>query len=863
MSDRYRIERELGAGGMATVYLAHDVRHHRNVALKVLRPELSAVIGADRFLHEITTTANLQHPHILSLFDSGQVDGTVFYVMPLVQGESLRDRLTREKQLPVDDAVRIAREVASALDYAHRQGVIHRDIKPENILLHDGSALVADFGIALAASRTGGTRMTETGMSLGTPHYMSPEQAMGERELGPRSDIYALGCVCYEMLSGEPPFTGPTPQAIVARAITDPPRSLRSQRPSVPEHVEAAILQSLEKLPADRFRSAAALAEALGRPSFTRTTAVPAPLATRDGVPWKRVALGFAAVTALLIAALALAMKQPGEPTAISKPTVRFEIAVPESLSVTGAVLSPDGSRLLVLTETGPWIYTLADMRLTRLDIPMLRGYSSTVDFSPGGERIAFVDAGTLKVVPSTGGTPRVLAQQVRDITWGDDGYLYAGRRIDKRGRFARVREDGGPLEELFAAEDTAATVFGLPLPGGKAVIIASEAPITFKVDLSILDLRTKKLRPIENPVASGDPVEFSEGGHLVMYARDGMYGVPFDLERLEFTGAPLPLLSEAPLGVSVAAGMFAYTLTPAAGPTLMNRRGVRRELPGAIAPGTWTFSTTSSPDGSAFAFWRYEGATDRWDTYVYRLPSGPLVRVSADSARKNGRPTWSPDGSTVFFVADVKDHGTVFRTAADGSTSPHRVLALPGSIQDISVLPDGQRMVVAEAGRGLVLVSSERPDSGTLIVDKNEQPERPRVSRDGRWLAYTAVSFGRREVFVRSLSGGTSRWQVSRQGGGSPIWSRSGRELFFLTEDSLYSARLGTGSTFSVEDVRALFNVPLYSLRSGIDVLPGDSLFVMIETELGGTDRIAVTVNFDEGLRALATPRNPARSRQ
>ncbi len=214
LSDKYRIERELGAGGMATVYLAQDLKHDRKVALKVLRPELAAVIGAERFLSEIKTTANLQHPHILPLFDSGEADSFLFYVMPYVEGETVRDRISREKQLPVADAVRITTEVAAALDYAHRHGVIHRDIKPENILLHDGSALVADFGIALAASKAGGTRMTETGMSLGTPHYMSPEQAMGEREITARSDVYALGCVLYEMLMGEPPFTGPTAQAM-------------------------------------------------------------------------------------------------------------------------------------------------------------------------------------------------------------------------------------------------------------------------------------------------------------------------------------------------------------------------------------------------------------------------------------------------------------------------------------------------------------------------------------------------------------------------------------------------------------------------------------------------------------------------
>ena len=220
LADRYTLERELGAGGMATVYLVHDLKHDRQVALKVLRPELAAVIGAQRFLQEIKTTANLQHPHILGLIDSGETEHQLWYVMPFVDGESLRDRILRERQLPVGDAVRLVVEVAGALDYAHRHGVIHRDIKPENILLQDGRALVADFGIALAASNAGGSRMTETGMSLGTPQYMSPEQAMGERAITFGSDVYALGCVLYELLIGAPPFTGPTPQAIVARVMT-------------------------------------------------------------------------------------------------------------------------------------------------------------------------------------------------------------------------------------------------------------------------------------------------------------------------------------------------------------------------------------------------------------------------------------------------------------------------------------------------------------------------------------------------------------------------------------------------------------------------------------------------------------------
>ena len=253
LADRYRLGRELGQGGMATVYLAEDLRHGRKVAIKVLHPELSAVLGGERFLAEIKVTANLQHPHILGLIDSGEADGLLYYVMPYVAGESLRARLARERQLPVEEALRLAREVASALDYAHRQGVVHRDIKPENILLQDGAALVADFGIALAVQQAGGSRMTQTGMSLGTPAYMSPEQAMGEREIGARSDVYALGAMTYEMLAGEPPFTGPNSQAIVAKVLTEQPPPLRPKRPTVPPAAEAAILTALQKLPADRW----------------------------------------------------------------------------------------------------------------------------------------------------------------------------------------------------------------------------------------------------------------------------------------------------------------------------------------------------------------------------------------------------------------------------------------------------------------------------------------------------------------------------------------------------------------------------------------------------------------------------------
>jgi serine/threonine protein kinase len=283
---RYRVGRQLGEGGMATVYLAEDLKLSRNVALKVLKPELAAVVGAERFLAEIKTTANLQHPHILPLYDSGEADGLLFYVMPYVAGESLRDRLSREHQLSVDQAVRIATNLAEALDYAHRQGVIHRDIKPANIMLQDGKPVISDFGVALAVSAGGGERLTETGLSLGTPHYMSPEQATGDIEVGAASDIYSLGCVLFETLVGEPPHGGRTAQAILSRILTEPPKRVAELRPIVPAHVDAVVRTALERVPADRFGTAADFARALADPTFRHSADGTAEPARADGRRW-------------------------------------------------------------------------------------------------------------------------------------------------------------------------------------------------------------------------------------------------------------------------------------------------------------------------------------------------------------------------------------------------------------------------------------------------------------------------------------------------------------------------------------------------------------------------------------------------
>jgi serine/threonine-protein kinase len=266
LADRYAVEAEIGRGGMAVVYLAEDLKHHRQVAIKVLQPELAASLGAERFLREIEIATKLVHPRILPIFDSGEADGFLFYVMPFIDGESLRDRLDREKQLPLEDALQIAQQVADVLSYAHDQGIVHRDIKPENILFEAGHAIVADFGIAKAIATAGGERLTQTGLAMGTPAYMSPEQAGGEAYTDGRGDVYALGCVLYEMLAGDPPFTGATSQVILARKSTESVPSLRAARETVPEGVEAVIGRSLAKAPADRYPTAEAFGEALREP---------------------------------------------------------------------------------------------------------------------------------------------------------------------------------------------------------------------------------------------------------------------------------------------------------------------------------------------------------------------------------------------------------------------------------------------------------------------------------------------------------------------------------------------------------------------------------------------------------------------
>ena len=348
LSDRYVIERELGSGGMAVVYLARDRKLDREVALKVLRPELGAVLGSERFLAEIKISAKLDHPHILTLIDSGEADGMLYYVLPYVRGESLRDKLNREHQLGLDEALTITKQVASALDYAHRQGLVHRDIKPENILIQEDEAMLADFGIALAVKEAGGNRLTQTGLSLGTPQYMSPEQATGDRGIDARSDVYSLAAVLYEMLAGEPPVTGANAQSMIAKLMTERPTHLRILRDTVPEEIDAAVAKALAKTPADRFSSAGEFARALFAKRTHEGLAPDVP-ARRNRRPM------IAGIAALVVIAALAAFSLRGKFSAAQPSGIGAVLGQKTQLTTSGAVLvpaiSPDGKQLAYATR--------------------------------------------------------------------------------------------------------------------------------------------------------------------------------------------------------------------------------------------------------------------------------------------------------------------------------------------------------------------------------------------------------------------------------------------------------------------------------------------------------------------------------
>ncbi|MEP7325527.1 MAG: protein kinase [Gemmatimonadota bacterium] len=869
LADRYRIERELGQGGMATVYLAEDLKHHRKVAVKVLKPELAAVLGAERFLQEITTTAALQHPHILPLFDSGQAvvpplregergpGGEVFlyYVMPFIDGETLRSKLDRETQLGIDESVRIATQVADALDYAHRNGVIHRDIKPENILLHDGRPMVADFGIALAVSAAAGGRMTETGLSLGTPHYMSPEQATAEKEITARSDVYSLGSVLYEMLTGNPPHTGASAQQIIMKIVTEEAAPVTKARKSVPPNVAAAVAKSLEKLPADRFATAKEFADALTNAGYTRPMTGVGFGASAGGGRWKQVALA-AGAAAVACAALALwAWRRPESP----RPMMRFGLAFPDSQVPQGGIhLSQDGTRFLYEGPGANGGTQLWVKERNRYEATPLAGTTAPQGFttSPDGQWIAFVQNAQLKKMPIGGGTPIALADSVffSGVAWLDDGTLiytslsFALMRISAAGDSTTVLQKPEAMPGRIPALVT-------PLPGARGVLFtACNANCGF-ADLWVFDLRSDSARQLVPGVLQG---WYLPTGHLAFVGPDGeMLAVPFDLKSLKINGTPVPVLS----GVALLVGIVPNVTVSSSGTVIMQSgraiggpRGIVDlvwvDRSGRRQPvdSNWIFRLSQSggnngwalsPDGTRLVIGLNTNSGD--DIWIKQLPAGPLSRLTFDTAAEQ-RPHWTPDGRSVTYLYNAT---TLHQRRADGTGADETLLSKPTPIIEGFWSRDGTWLIARTGGRGGQTGGRDiiglRPgvDSAArpLVANPGFDEAAPTLSPDGKWLAYESNETGRMEVYIRpfpNTEGG--KWQVSTDGGQAPLWAHGGREIFFVDGNrNMVVTPVAGGMSPGLGERRVLFRmgVDLYlgepENYTPFDISPDDKRFIMV----------------------------------
>jgi serine/threonine-protein kinase len=818
LADRYRVERELGAGGMATVYLAHDLRHEREVAIKVLHPDLGAALGGDRFLTEIKTTAKLQHPHILPLLDSGSADGLLYYVMPFVSGETLRARLSRERQLPIDDALRIAREVADALGAAHALGIIHRDIKPENILLQGGHALVADFGIALAVQSAGGARMTQTGLSLGTPQYMSPEQATGERVIDARVDIYALGAVTYEMLAGEPPFTGPSVQAIIARVVSEEPRGLVSQRKSVPLSVERAVLHALEKLPADRFATAVEFVAALDARGVT------SPFSGADVRSGAASARWFV-VAAIVLAAVTLAAgwllgRRPTK--AVNAAMLGASVILPDSIPLEPLIpapegqvtfaLSPDASRLVYVGRYGRG----TRLYIRRLDEFVVRAVegtegASTPFFSPSGDTVAFFAGEQLKRLSLLDNRVSVVANIANDQfggAWLPDGRLLVATT---RARDLTMLSPTGDVIRTF--ECGYLCTFPEPLPDGRHVLAAG------RTGVRVLDLETGTVRALVRWQAKSDSdavrgvlPRYDGDGHLAWVGLDGELMVaPFDAERAVLTGAPVSLASGVRVETGRGGGQFAMSRTGvlafAPGPlqslgilVRADRRGVLDTLK---VPAADYQSLDLTHDGRRLLT-RVGGVVGDTAYHIIDIASGKDA-VWANMPGGATYPEWSTDGRRLVFgnggsafISDpeveapptrlpAKVHRE-FRLLADGKRyysvggdtsfigwldgSKPELKLVTSSIGTVAFSPDGDWMITEEAGAGgSVLVARALDGSSRRIVVSNEH-------------IFSMVSWevGAREAIVAALAPRTATSGATGgdlQGFWSVSYDPTSKELF------------------------------------------------------------------------------------
>jgi len=866
LAARYRIEGEIAEGAMAIVFRATDLKHDRKVAVKVLRPELSAMVGADRFLQEIRVTAQLQHPHILPLYDSGAAGDLLYYVMPLINGESLRDRLTRERQLPVAEAVSLIAAIASALDYAHRQGVLHRDIKPENILLHDRQPLLADFGIALAVSAAGGDRLTLTGLSIGTPSYMSPEQLAGDQPLDARSDIYSLGCVAYEILAGEPPFTGPNLQAVMASVMTSHPKPLVDGRRAVPLEVAAAIHRAMDRLPADRFYSAADFAAAL--------TADPGARLPRRRFSWRnpgRAAIGVGAGVIIgLVAARLLAPASRPE-------TRRWSIVLPDSAPAalagpssisgrqTAVALSPAGDRLAYIAKHGNTT-VLAIRPLDGDSVIELPGTEGAYHpfFSPDGAWIGFFSGSLLRKVPSAGGNPVTLVAVDR----------IAGANWVTADRILVFENEGFDLHWISASGAAAdstmhlATQFGTAdvLPGGDWAVgqlSSGQLALLSLTNGAELAITRRGVLPLDSvrqvDLLFGTSPRWLSSGYLVYGAGDGvLMAMPFDGTKRRALGEQVPLLT----GVRMEAG-FGYA------EFALSRNGTLVYIPGRnqlyvniafVSPdgkidtlplprGPYT-QPRLSPDGTQLAV-QARSPMGGWEVLLMNLVTGVRQQVEVKGNYRAFPASWLPSGHALLIglwnPVQFLNYGARIQSLDDGKWTDIHV---PGASY-MTVSPDGRSFVFSDWRTGELFIRSLGTDTTRVRI-----PARgfaASFSPDGRWVAWGGVNGA---VAVSPIPPTGAIYQVAERGE-MPLWTPKGDGLVFRDGSRYYMAPVLTRKGFHAGRPRLLVEGPFLSTFGwNHDIARDGRLLVLLSSPEQEARTLGVITGFSSAIERVSPAR-------
>ena len=866
LADRYTVERMIGAGGMADVYLTHDLRHNRKVAIKVMHHDLAELVGVERFLQEIETTAKLQHPHILPLFDSGSVDGTVFYVMPYVEGESLRSRLKRETHLPIADALRITREVATGLAYAHRHGVVHRDIKPDNVLFQDGQAVLADFGISLPAKGDDRprARLTEVGVSLGTPSYMSPEQVTGQ-EVDRRSDIYSLGSVAYEMLAGQPPFTGSSVQTVLGKLISEEPRPVIEHRKSVPPHISAAILKALEKLPADRWQTAAEFAEALA--GHGRIDVKPASRSTRTVIPW-----AVAAVLALALGWVAL----PGDRvSAPANSLVRFGVEFDNGVvpSFTPIVrLSADGQQLFVSAMVERREEVLR-RTFDRVGMSVIKGAgqgeqgtgNSRPFVSPDGRWVAYARQKKLWKVPVEGGTAiELAAAEWAGGSWGRSGKLVYTQAYNT-GLWV-VSERGGD-ERMLTKPDQGKEELGhwwpQILPDGDHVLFTAYRTPLENATIEVLTISTGERKVL---LTGGVYGFYVPTGHLLFAVGETIRAVPFDLQRFEIRGVPVAVVDDVAMNLTDGAAAFDVSETGTLAYLPVESYVTDTEVVIVDRKGTETKALPNrdrynnprlSPDGTRVSV-DIRSANSAGDIWAFEIGRSGGTRITSEGGREFGA-EWTPDGKELIYSSE-RPFFDLYRRAADASQPERPLLSGTNDHYTGGVSRDGKTFAFSAAvpGGEIWTIPLQDKPVATPYFANGFNLGHPTLSPDGRWMAYDSDESGQGvDVFIQSYPDPRQkRLKVSPSHGSEPMWTQGGRELVYREGEKVLavSIDLATGAS---GPPRVLFSGPYpdnpgWTRPRSYDVTADGERFLL--TKLPGEKsppRIMVVLNWFQELRA------------